>query len=230
MSESSRNALWQAWEQAEVAVAGSLLERSFGDVGLELSHSAMPLELLTLSPVRRHYRITHHADPAAAARMDFDALGITSSSVDTITLPHTLDFVESPQAVLREVERVLAGEGQLLITGFNPWSSCTPLRWLHCGLARNAQPLSHGRLCDWLQLLGFEIIAVQRYFRRPPVNQPRLLDWLEPLEAWRWSPLPGCGYAVLARKHVYLGTPLRLRPLRERGLGTMPRPVTREKT
>ena len=37
-------------------------------------------------------------------------------------LPHTLELVEDPYAVLREAERVLCAEGCLMICGFNPFS------------------------------------------------------------------------------------------------------------
>ena len=39
-----------------------------------------------------------------------------------ILLPHTLELVEDPYAVLREAERVLCAEGCLMICGFNPYS------------------------------------------------------------------------------------------------------------
>ncbi len=45
-----------------------------------------------------------------------------SDSIDAIFLPHTLELVEDPYAVLREAERVLCAEGCLMICGFNPFS------------------------------------------------------------------------------------------------------------
>ena len=50
------------------------------------------------------------------------SLPFASDSIDAILLPHTLELVEDPYAVLREAERVLCAEGCLLIFGFNPWS------------------------------------------------------------------------------------------------------------
>src|SRR5579862_8685912 len=51
-----------------------------------------------------------------------DSLPFRSDSIDAIFLPHTLELVEDPYAVLREAERVLTGEGCLMICGFNPFS------------------------------------------------------------------------------------------------------------
>jgi len=50
------------------------------------------------------------------------ALPIAADSIDVIVLPHILEFNSDPHQVLREMERILIGEGQVVITGFNPWS------------------------------------------------------------------------------------------------------------
>src|SRR2546425_987337 len=49
-------------------------------------------------------------------------LPLMAKSVDAVLLPHSLEFVRSPQSVLREVNRVLTDRGRLLVLGFNPWS------------------------------------------------------------------------------------------------------------
>jgi SAM-dependent methyltransferase len=45
-----------------------------------------------------------------------------ADSLDLVVLPHTLERSADPHACLREVERVLIPEGQVLITGLNPMS------------------------------------------------------------------------------------------------------------
>ena len=56
-------------------------------------------------------------------------------------LPHTLEFATDPYAIVREVDRVLVGEGRLLVLGFRPWSlwgiarRCEP-QWLSAQLRR----------------------------------------------------------------------------------------------
>lgn len=94
---------------------------------------------------------------AESAWLPFD-----SDSMDLVTLPHTLDFCDSPQQALREAARVLHPEGRIVITAFNPMS----LWWLRqksialgcrAYLPSRAVPISLYRLKDWLALLGFEI-------------------------------------------------------------------------
>lgn len=220
-------ALWQAWRQLEDAVASNMLERCFGYVALQLDSGWMPQDLLPNCPVRRQLRLAPVDERSADACMELDRLAIGSGSVDVVVLPHTLEFAASPQALLREVDRVLAGEGHLLITGFNPWSAWSAARYALRGLPRRARSLSALRLRDWLELLGFEIIAQQGFFRRPPLNAAAMLRALEPMEQMRWLPLPACGYALLARKHLYTLTPVR-RPGWERDkVGGLVRPAMR---
>ncbi len=51
-----------------------------------------------------------------------DELPLESDSIDTVIAHHTLDFADNPHQVLREMQRVLTPQGQLLIIGFNPHS------------------------------------------------------------------------------------------------------------
>ena len=92
---------------------------------------------------------------------DYTALPLASGSIDLLVLPHVLDFSADPHQILREVERVLMPEGQVVICGFNPFSlwglrrrnSALPVHpW--CG-----DFISLLRVKDWLKLLGLEIIG-----------------------------------------------------------------------
>ncbi len=92
-----------------------------------------------------------------------DALPFASDTIDALLLPHTLERVDDPYAVLREAERVLRPEGKLVICGFNPWSG-----W---GIRRGLKRLTRGgdfppsvqrmisemRLRDWVALLGLDV-------------------------------------------------------------------------
>jgi SAM-dependent methyltransferase len=144
------------------------------------------------------------------------ALPIATDSVDVVVLQHVLEFEPSPHAALREVERVLVPEGHALITGFNPWS----LLGLRRALARaGAAPPWSGRfvgltrLKDWVALLGFETLAVQTAFFRPPLTNPALLERLARLESLgsRLWPYAGGVYVLLARRRVVTLTPVKPR-------------------
>lgn len=140
-----------------------------------------------------------------AARLGFHALPFASTSVDLVVLPHVLEFSAFPHQVLREVERILVPEGQLVVTGFNPLSlwglrrrfaSCPPAGpW-------QGEYLSLRRLKDWLKLLGFEIQGGNFGCYAPPLA--------EALSRWRWMdkagdrwwPVMGGAYLLQAVKRT----------------------------
>jgi hypothetical protein len=76
------------------------------------------------------------------------------------------------------------------------------------------------RLCDWLQLLGFDIVESHSYFFRPPLKNIAIMNklrFLEKIGQLVW-PFFGGAYLILAKKRVATLTPLkpRWRPRRSR--------------
>jgi len=109
-----------------------------------------------------------------------DSLPFRSDSIDAVFLPHTLELVEDPYAVLREAERVLVAEGCLMICGFNPLSGWGVRRAFARQLGRPVFPpqtlrlLSERRLRDWVAVLGFDIDSVYGYLGLLPTKgRPR---------------------------------------------------------
>lgn len=152
-------------------------------------------------------------------------LPIAGDSVDAVLLPHTLEFEADPYTLLREVDRILTGEGKLLILGFRPLS----LWGLRAAATRSGFPpglrrlLREGRIRDWLRLLGYEIAEVRHYLYEAPwgesVGGPRML------RRGLFYPLPAGAYLMKARKRVYAVPPLRLRlPERRQVLGGLAEP------
>jgi len=93
---------------------------------------------------------------------DFTELPFASQSLDLVVLPHVLEFAHEPHQVLREVERVLIPEGQVVICGFNP-ASLWGLRQVAGRLSgahflpQSGEFISLPRLKDWLKLLNMEV-------------------------------------------------------------------------
>ncbi len=145
-------------------------------------------------------------------------LPIASDSIDAVILPHTLEFELDPYALLREAERILAGDGKLLILGFAPWSP-----WgLRATATRLGFPpelrrvISEWRLRDWLKLLGFELLGARRYLYELPWGKVgSVQEEARRLRRGWLYPLPASGYLLKARKCRHALTPLRSR-LRER--------------
>lgn len=145
--------------------------------------------------------------PGCSAITDTATLPLAATSVDVVLLPHVLEFTPNPHEVLREVERILIGEGHMVIIGFNPISLFGLWRML-LGWRKRAPWTGHyfsiGRLKDWLTLLGFEIVHRKQVYFRPPCRRGELndkLSFLERLGARLW---PYCGgiSIIVARKRI----------------------------
>jgi len=143
----------------------------------------------------------------AGLRTAYTALPIASNVIDLVVLPHVLEFSLHPHQILREVERILMPEGQLLIAGLNPWSLWGIRRTLAGGGGEfpwQGEFISLLRLKDWLTLLGFEVTAGRMACYVPPVVQPGWLRRWGFMESAgnRWWPFAGGVYFLQAVKRV----------------------------
>lgn len=178
-----------------------------GDIGVSLAEFS-----------RVSHRVLVSCDGASVPRGDVvarpDSIPIASNAVDVVVLPHVLEFAGNAHGILREAERILIGDGHILIIGFNPWSGFGVCRralgwrghapW--CG-----RWLSPARVRDWLELLGFEVERIVRGSFRPPLANRRWharLEFMERLGGHFW-PVASNLYAILARKRVTLLRPVR---------------------
>ena len=148
---------------------------------------------------------------------------ISADSLDVLVLSHTLEFCANPHQVLREADRILIPEGNVVILGFNPWGLWMLWRVLF-GWRKKApwcgRFVSVARLKDWLQLLGFDITESQRFFFRPPMSHPGIMARLQFMDSIgkRFWPILGGAYFLVAKKRVATLTPIkpRWRPRRSR--------------
>lgn len=143
----------------------------------------------------------------SAVYTDIHDLPLQSSSVDLVLLPHVLEFDDNPHQILREVERILVPEGQVVVTGFNPYSLWGVRRSF--GAARRSMPwcgryISVSRLRDWFALLGFETRGGVFGCYAPTVSQEKWLRRWEFIEyaGDRWWPFAGAIYVFQAIKRV----------------------------
>lgn len=225
--------LGRALLAAESELLGAALEDVFGWELLQVGAWGTARELLAGSRARRQSLVSL---PAFAGGADILArpsqLPLISDCIDAALLPHTLEFAPDPYAILREVDRVLVGEGQLLVLGFHPWSLWgMRARWSRAGFPPGMRRvLSQRLLREWLVLLGYEVVLEQRYLYLGP--------WSRGLASGEGTgrmlrpgltyPLPAGAYLLKARKRVYTVTPVRPR-LREKSaaIGGLVKPTTR---
>ena len=194
---------------------GSSLECAFGLHCVQIGSWGEPETFLALARTRRTALVAVPGVPGAALIAEPAALALQTDSVDVMLLPHTLEFEPDPHEVLREVVRVLRGEGELLVLGFEPlgsWSLRNAFTRGGCppGLRRT---ISERRLADWLKLLGFEVDAAERFLYAPPLSAlhtGQARGWLERIGRRAWPRLSGA-YLLQARKRVHSMTPVRLR-------------------
>jgi SAM-dependent methyltransferase len=189
-------------------------------------------ELLAMSKIRGRALIAATRGETSGFIGDPTALALAPDSVDAVLLPHTLERSVDPHAVLREAERVLVGEGCLLIFGFSPLSF-----WGIRRLAsRSAAPwagryIGEGRIRNWLKVLGFEVEHTVRYLHGIPAEHPALLRRLQFTRGLGRRCYPGLagGWFIVARKRVTTLTPIRpAREKRKRALvGSLAHPSTR---
>ena len=213
------------WQQLP---AGSELKRALENELANHLQCAFGYHLLSLGdyagtlnvsgcPVRHHWALTS-AGAAHHVRALPEALPLQSDSIDVALLPLTLEFSTDPHALLREVQRVLIGDGHLVIAGFNPWSLWGVRRALAGRpLPKKSPPwqarlLSAGRLTDWLKLLDFEVTQTRYHHHLPPLHSDtwqRRWRFLDRIGERAWSNR-GALYVITAQKRVLPLTPIRL--------------------
>ncbi|HEY3731211.1 MAG TPA: methyltransferase domain-containing protein [Steroidobacteraceae bacterium] len=216
-----RGPLGRALIQAESQLLATTFDDVFGLELLQLGSWGVGRELLARSRIRRQSLVSDAAEagPYGDLIASLAHLPINTASVDAVLLPHTLELAADPYAVLREADRVLAAEGQLIVLGFRPVS----LWGLRAVGSRVGFPpglrrlLSAARVRDWLGLLSYEIVSARGYLFHLPRDPRGSVEAAIASVLYRgwFYPWPAAAYVIKARKRVYTLTPIRPK-LRER--------------
>ncbi|MEX3760978.1 class I SAM-dependent methyltransferase [Paraburkholderia phenoliruptrix] len=177
----------------------------------------------------------------SAVWCDLLDLPFEAQSVDLLVMPHTLEFTSDPHRLLREAERVLMPEGQLIILGFNSLSLWGARQSVGKMTGRPFVPaavdlIAFTRLKDWIKLLGFDLERGRFGCYRPPLDSDQWLSRYGFMEAAgdRWWPIFGATYMIKAIKRVRgmrLVGPLKVKkPVLAAGLAPAATPNTRNHT
>jgi SAM-dependent methyltransferase len=184
--------------------------KMFGYYSARLGHLAAQLELPELR-LQHDFSVARDAEPKVRAELEY--LPFAESALDAVFLVGQLEFERDPHQVLREVSRSLIADGYAVIAGFNPlspallaglWpSNVRQLPW--CG-----RYFTKARVCDWLSLLNFEVVAsgyvgptmMWSATKRPDFGLARLSQIAPPLRSM---------YYLVARKREFPLTVVRVR-------------------
>ena len=145
-------------------------------------------------------------------------LPLRDNLFDRVLIAHGLEESDFPQRLLREVWRVMAPEGRLIVLVANRaglWARSEAQPFGH------GRPYSRGQLADLLRGAAFEPLASARVVFAPPVDWPLLLALaprLEELGSALALPLGGLLLMeAIKRQHISPDAGL-ASPAREKGL------------
>jgi len=187
----------------ELAQYDNAVEDVFGFRALQVG---LP-EADVLRRNRIPYRFSVALEAGATVAADPLQLPVASQSLDLVALPHALESHLDPHQLLREAERVLRPEGQVVISGFNTaslWGLRRRIARRDPGSPWDARFIGLLQLKDWLQLLSFELNGGRFGCYAPPLANPQWRHRFEFMDRAgpRWWPILGGVYVVRAVKRV----------------------------
>lgn len=191
----------------EQALIDNCLAKLFGYYLVQLGISCEQ-SLLINSRVSRNFVIDEFKSdtlPHDFIQADLDYLPISNDSVDVVLLPHTLEAVQDPYHLLRQIDHMLVPEGHVLITGFNAFG-CQIIRH-RFGEDRKgfkqANLVQEKRVIDWLNVLGYDIQKIN-YSSMSCTSSVKTSKILSVIERWFDSLGIDLGnvYCILAKKRV----------------------------
>lgn len=197
--------------EMQAQVLATAMKEVFGLYLVQLG-APWPCNLLTETKVNLQVlceRMPVRMEGMASVVADLDYLPFGREAVDVFVLPHTLEVVEDPYHLLRQVDRMLVLDGHVVIVGMNPWNWKNQRQRL-LGSARQVFRQAHlirmHRLIDWLNLLGYEI----RFAQHTALNMGT--GWGERLEyvLEKAGVHPGRFYFIVAQKRSVPLTPVGL--------------------
>ena len=145
------------------------------------------------------------ADNGVGACSAFEELPLPSETIESVFLHHALEFSQQPTEVIKEAYRVLTPGGQMMIVLFPPSGMLGLARLMGCGLSTQAiwhhHMLRVGRVADWLNLLGMEVVSRRKGGYLLPINRAGWIAKGKSYDAFcQRHQLPGAAFQVIVAK------------------------------
>ncbi|WP_158100583.1 methyltransferase domain-containing protein [Neiella marina] len=194
-------------QQLEPAIT-PMLERMFGYYMVTLGPLGDSLDT-SASSIKRQLRLSSLL--TGSIRGKETELPLSENSIDACVAPFCLDFCSDPHQMVREIHRVVISDGHILVAGFNPYSMISTGKIWPSWRKRypwSGRFFAQGRIADWFQLLGCEIIdrqtlAFSSLLGTNPAN--RKIQQL----GQRYAPWAGSVYVMLMKKREVPLTPVK---------------------
>jgi hypothetical protein len=189
-------------QELELACA-PLVERIFGYHFVRLGTLSSDVALAN-SPIKHIVNLSEPLTTGCNVRGISRELPLQQNSVDGFLLAAELDFAQDPHQILREVDRAITANGQVIIAGFNPFSMAGVLKYFPINkgnLLHQGRFFTSARIKDWLQLLGFEIVE-QEYVMYSSLFTSKRFSQGSRIQKLCKRYLPGISsmYVIVARK------------------------------
>ena len=139
-------------------------------------------------------------------KAEIENLPFQNSSIDLVVLVHSLEINKDPHAAFREINRILAEDGEIIITSFNKMSFIGLFNSLPIdSIFKNKSYISISRLEDWAKLFSYEIHRIININKIPPFENKKILKFLRFLNNAIFSKINffGNSYILYAKKNTY---------------------------
>ncbi len=153
------------------------------------------------------------ADLSSTALVFDEELPLPDSSIDRVLMVHSLEFAESPRETMKEIWRVLAPGGRLIIVVPNRRGVWAQMEHTPFGSGR---PYSRGQLTALLRETNFTPGATSEALFFPPSKRKLALRLRHGLERFGRSLWPAFSGVIIveAQKRLYQGLPVAARASR----------------
>jgi len=185
-----------------------------GQVGMQLTFSPGYDYLADLNLIDKLYQPVNSGigveSVGAENRVSLEELPFESNHFSVVFVPCLSMYKGDIHAAMREIYRVTAPEGSIVVTGVNPLSVMGGQAKLYPKRYPILPSVGLSQMKSWLSLLGCKIMSGDLFYYHHLSNKPLTTELIaaDKLDKIgnRWFPVLAGGYSLVAKKCVFSGT------------------------